>query len=218
MYRFLKRSFDIFCSVMGIIITLPLWVIAIIGIEISDPGPVFYRARRFGKGNQLFTMFKFRSMRVRRDADESSLRADASRIFPFGDFMRKSKVDELPQLLNVLNGTMSVVGPRPVAEDQKDLFRVGKWNDAAMVRAGLSGPAALYDYIYGDTITDEAEYMEKVFPTRRELESVYVRKMGIGYDLKMIIYTVVCILYAVCGQKPEGILKELEASAKEIDE
>ena len=218
MYRFLKRSFDIFCAVMGIVLTSPLWILAIIGIEVSDPGPIFYKARRFGKENRLFTMFKFRSMRVQRDADESSLRADVSRIFPFGNFMRRSKIDELPQLLNVLNGTMSVVGPRPVAEDQKDLFRVGKWNDAALVRAGLSGPAALYDYIYGDTITDEAEYMEKVFPTRRELESVYVRKMGIGYDLKMIVYTVICILYAVCGRKPEWILKELEASAKEIDE
>ena len=96
MYRFLKRSFDIFCAVMGIVLTSPLWILAIIGIEVSDPGPIFYKARRFGKENRLFTMFKFRSMRVQRDADESSLRADVSRIFPFGNFMRRSKIDELP--------------------------------------------------------------------------------------------------------------------------
>lgn len=213
MYKVIKRLFDIVCALIAIIGTSPIWILTIIGIEISDPGPIFYVATRIGKGNKAFRMYKFRSMKVARNANENSLRPDANRIFPFGKFIRKVKIDELPQLLNILNGTMSIIGPRPVANDQKEMFRTGKWNLAAEVPVGLSGPAALYDFIYGDQITDENEYMEKVFPTRRELEYVYVKKMGLGYDLKMIVYTVICILYALCGKEASWILNELKESA-----
>lgn len=215
MYQFVKRVFDFVCAVIGIAVTSPLWLLAIVGILVSDWGPVFYTAHRIGKGNKPFKMWKFRSMRVAKAANEASLRPDEDRIFPFGHFIRKAKIDELPQLLNILNGTMSVIGPRPVAQDQFDMFRYGKWNEAAKVPVGLSGPAALYDYIYGDQITDEKEYMEKVYPTRRELEYTYVRKCGIFYDLKMIIYTVICIAYGVCGKECHWILEELKQSASE---
>lgn len=215
-YRIVKRFFDVICALLGIIVTSPFWLLAIVGIELSDPGPIFYVATRIGKGNRPFKMYKFRSMRVDRRADESSLRPDRNRIFAFGNFIRKVKIDELPQLLNILNGTMSIVGPRPVAFDQQELFRTGKWNLAAEVPVGLSGPAALYDFIYGDQITDEKEYMEKVFPMRRELEYVYVRKMGFGYDVKMIVYTVICIFYALCGKEATWILDELVESAEEF--
>ena len=122
-------------------------------------------------------------MREDKNANEASLRPDEDRIFAFGKLIRRLKIDELPQLLNILNGTMSVIGPRPVAKDQMELFRVGKWNLAAEVAVGLSGPAALYDFIYGDQFEDPEEYMEKVFQTRRELEYVYVKKMSFGYDV-----------------------------------
>lgn len=111
---------------------------------------------------------------------DASLRPEEDRIFPFGRFIRKVKIDELPQLLNILNGTMSIIGPRPVAQDQFDMFRYGKWNEAAKVPVGLSGPAALYDFIYGDQFTDEEEYMEKVYPTRRELEYTMYRRLASG--------------------------------------
>lgn len=218
MYRFFKRFIDIACALLGIIGTSPFWLIAIVGILISDWGPVFYTSTRIGKGNRLFKMFKFRSMRVDKGANEASLRPDEDRIFAFGHFIRKVKIDELPQLLNILNGTMSVIGPRPVAEDQFDMFRYGKWNEAAKVPVGLSGPAALYDYIYGDQITDEKEYMEKVYPTRRELEYTYVQKAGLWYDLKMIVYTVICICYSLVGKECTWILNELIASAKETSD
>ena len=213
MYRFVKRLFDFVCALVGIIGTSPLWIIAIIGILISDWGPIFYIAHRIGKGNKAFKMYKFRSMRLAKVANETSLRPDEDRIFAFGHFIRKVKIDELPQLLNILNGTMSIIGPRPVAQDQFELFRTGKWNLAAEVPAGLSGPAALYDFIYGDQFTDEKEYMEKVFETRRELEYVYVNKAGVFYDLKMIIYTVICLLYALVGKEATWILRELQADA-----
>jgi len=188
------------------------------GILISDWGPVFYKANRIGKWNKPFRMYKFRSMRVLKASKkgaEESLRPDEDRIFPFGHFIRRSKIDELPQLFNILNGTMSFVGPRPVAEDQFDMFRYGKWNEAAKVPVGLSGPAALYDYIYGDQITDEKEYIEKVYPTRRELEYTYVQKASLWYDFKMIIYTVISICYALVGKECTWILKELVEDANE---
>lgn len=153
-------------------------------------------------------MYKFRSMRVAKSANEASLRADTNRIFPMGKLIRSLKIDELPQLLNIFNGTMSVIGPRPVANDQKDLFRIGRWNRAAEVNVGLSGPAALYDFIYGDDFEDETEYMAKVFPTRRELEVTYVDKMSFYYDLRMVTYTILSILYRVVGKRPEWMLKE----------
>ncbi len=215
MYSILKRFFDFFCAVLGIIVTSPLWIIAIIGILVSDWGPIFYTAHRIGKGNKPFKMYKFRSMRVSKSANEVSLRPDEDRIFAFGHFIRKVKIDELPQLLNILNSTMSIIGPRPVAQDQFEMFRTGKWNEAAKVPVGLSGPAALYDFIYGDQFTDEKEYMEKVFETRRELEYVYVQKAGVFYDLKMIIYTVICILYALAGKECTWILNELRADAEQ---
>ena len=218
MYKITKRLFDFICAIIGIIGTSPLWIIAIIGILVSDPGPIFYMATRIGKDNKPFRMFKFRSMRVLKapkEGAEASLRPEEDRIFPFGRFIRKVKIDELPQLLNILNGTMSIIGPRPVAQDQFDMFRYGKWNEAAKVPVGLSGPAALYDFIYGDQFTDEKEYMEKVYPTRRELEYTYVQKAGFWYDVKMIVYTVICILYAVCGKECTWILKEFLNDARE---
>lgn len=212
-YKVTKRCFDFFCALIGIVGTSPLWIIAIVGILLSDWGPIFYTAHRIGKGNKPFKMYKFRSMQVAKAANEASLRPDEDRIFPFGHFIRKVKIDELPQLLNILNGTMSVIGPRPVAQDQFGLFRTGKWNEASKVPVGLSGPAALYDFIYGDQFTDEKEYMEKVFETRRELEYVYVKKAGFWYDVKMIVYTVICILYALVGKECAWILQELRTEA-----
>ena len=216
MYKIVKRCFDFVCALIGIIITSPLWIVAIVGILASDWGPIFYTAHRIGKGNKPFKMYKFRSMRVLKapkKGAEASLRPDEDRIFPFGHFIRRVKIDELPQILNILNGTMSLIGPRPVAQDQFELFRTGKWNLAAEVPVGLSGPAALYDFIYGDQFTDEKEYMEKVFETRRELEYVYVKKKGLWYDTKMFIYTFICIFYAVIGKECTWILNELKADA-----
>lgn len=214
MYKHIKRVADIACASLGIIATSPVWLFAITGILLSDPGKIFYTSTRIGKDNKPFKMYKFRSMRTDKGANESSLRADSNRIFPFGNLMRNLKIDELPQLINILNGSMSVIGPRPVANDQKNLFRMGRWNKAAKVPVGLSGPAALYDFIYGDTITDEGEYMEKVFPARRELEVTYVDKASLLYDAKMILYTLLCIGYRILGKNPQWIFNEFMRDAE----
>ena len=209
------RFCDVFFSLLGLIVLSPIFVIIALCIVLDSRGGVFYRQVRVGRDGKDFRLFKFRSMAS--GADKKGLitvGAKDSRVTRVGYFLRKYKLDELPQLLNILNGTMSIIGPRPVAQDQFDMFRYGKWNEAAKVPVGLSGPAALYDFIYGDQITDEKEYMVKVYPTRRELEYTYVQKAGIFYDLKMIVYTVICILYAVYGKECTWILNEFVEDAK----
>ena len=221
-YRFIKRCFDIFASGLALIVLIPIWILAIVGIEISDPGPIFYFANRVTKDNRTFRMFKFRSMRVDKNANEKSLRPDQDRIFPWGRVLRKTKIDELPQLLNVFLGDMAVVGPRPAAVDQIPITRGGENAIVASVKAGLTSPAALYDYLYGDEIEDEAEYMDKVAPTRLALDRYYIGKQTIGYDVKMIWYTVRCILGTIVKRPQVGILKEmidaLDGDRRALDE
>ncbi len=208
-YRIIKRIFDIFASGIALIVLLPVWLFAIIGIELSDPGPIFYYANRVTKDNRTFKMYKFRSMRVDKNANEKSLRPDQDRIFGFGKLIRATKIDELPQLLNVFLGDMTVVGPRPAAVDQIPITRGGENAIVSKVKAGLTSPSALYDYLYGDDIVDEEEYMEKVAPTRLALDRYYIRKQAIGYDIKMIWYTVICIFGTITHNKPDYITKEM---------
>lgn len=208
-YRFIKRLFDIAASGVALIVLIPVWILAIVGIKVSDPGPVFYFAHRVGKDNKLFKMYKFRSMRVDNNANEKSLRPDQDRIFPFGRFIRRTKIDELPQLFNVFSGTMAVVGPRPAAEDQVEITRGGDNAIVASVKPGLTSPAALYDYLYGDEIEDEAEYMDKVAPTRLALDRYYIGKQNVGYDIKLIWYTIKCIVGAITGNPQIKILEEM---------
>ena len=209
MYRFLKRTFDIIASGLALIVLLPVWLIAFIGIEVSDPGPVFYFANRVGKDNKIFKMYKFRSMRVDKNANEKSLRPDQDRIFKFGRFIRATKIDELPQLLNVFLGDMAVIGPRPAAVDQIEITRSGENAIVASIKPGLSSPSALYDYLYGDSIEDEAEYMDKVAPTRLALDRFYIGKQTVGYDIKIIWYTIVCIFGTIFHRPAIFILREL---------
>lgn len=208
-YRFIKRAFDILASGLAIIVLSPVFLIAIIGILISDAGPIFYMANRVGKDNCNFKMCKFRSMRVDNKANEKSLRPDQDRIFPFGRFIRATKIDELPQLLNIFIGDMAIVGPRPAAIDQVEITRGGDNAIVASIKPGLTSPSALYDYLYGDSIEDEDEYMDKVAPTRLALDRYYIGKQTIGYDIKMIWYTVVCILGTVFKKPAVFILREL---------
>lgn len=217
-YRATKRAFDIAASALGLVVTCPVWLAAVIGIELSDPGPVFYMANRVGFHNEPFRMFKFRSMRVDNQANEKSFKADVNRIFPWGAFMRSSKIDELPQLLNVFLGDMSVIGPRPASADQVRITRGGRFLQVGSVKPGLSGPSALYDYIYGDTVTDEAEYEKLVLPTRLELDRYYIRAASWKLDMKMIFWTVRCIVNSVFHRSSEKMLAQLIDWAKSMED
>jgi lipopolysaccharide/colanic/teichoic acid biosynthesis glycosyltransferase len=105
--------FDIILSFLALVCSSPIWIVAIIGIELSDPGPVFYKANRIGKDNKEFGMYKFRSMRVLNEpkaGSEASLRPETERIFPWGKVIRKLKIDELPQFLNIFFGERDIIG------------------------------------------------------------------------------------------------------------
>jgi len=209
-YLLFKRVFDFCVSTLALVVTSPIWLITVIGIIISDPGPVFYLANRVGKDNKPFLMFKFRSMTEDKKANEKSLRADTTRIFKFGRFIRATKIDELPQLLNVFLGQMSIVGPRPAAVDQLEITRAGKCEICSIAKPGLTSPSAIYDYIYGDKIEDEVEYKTKVLSTRLALDVWYVGHMNTKLDFKMIWYTVVSIISTMGERFPENILTELQ--------
>ncbi len=212
MYKhFLKRVIDFLLAFLGILLSSPIWIITIIGVLVNNFGPIFYLSTRIGRNNKEFKMIKFRSMRVAKEDDESSLRPEQDRIFFVGKIIRKLKIDELPQLLNIIKGDMAIVGPRPVAKHQMEIFRVGKYDETKVVRPGLTGPAALYDYIYGDQFEDGdlEKYTSEVLPTRRELELVYVRKQGFLFDLKMFFWTGWCVLCSMFKKTPKKILNHL---------
>ena len=216
-YKIFKRTFDLICAFLGIVFTSPIWIISIILIELSDPGPLFYFANRVGKNNKLFKMWKFRSMRVARHANEASLRPDQDRIFWWGKVMRRLKIDELPQLLNIINGTMTIVGPRPAAQDQVNITRGGRNSVAATVTCGLTSHSSLWDYIYGDKFPDEDEYNEKVLPIRLKLDLYYVKNASFWWDIRLIWWTVVAILYTACGKYPMWMHKKLVSYAEELE-
>lgn len=212
MYKhFLKRVIDFLLAFLGILLSSPFWIITIIGILINDFGPIFYYSARIGKNNKEFKMIKFRSMRVVKDDDESSLRPDQERIFFVGKVIRKLKIDELPQLLNILVGHMAIVGPRPVAKHQMDIFRVGQYEETKTVRPGLTGPAALYDYIYGDQFEDSdiEKYKTEVLPKRRELELTYIKKYGFLFDVAMFFDTAWCVICRLFRKTPKKLLNKL---------
>ncbi len=222
MYKLIKRLLDIVLSGLAIICSSPFWIVTIIGIEISDPGPLFYKANRIGKDNKEFSMLKFRSMRVLRVAEnnsEASLRPETDRIFSWGKIIRKLKLDELPQFINIFIGDMSIVGPRPVAKDQKELFRFGKYDEIKLIKPGITGPGALYDYIYGDKFEDSDidKYMEEVYPTRRELEYVYLKKQSFLFDIWIFFETALCVLCSLFGKENTTMLNKLISMAQESD-
>ena len=145
---------------------------------------------------------------------EASLRPDQDRIFWWGKVMRRLKIDELPQLLNILNGTMSIVGPRPAAVDQVNITRGGENAICAHVPCGLTSQSSLWDYIYGDKFEEEAEYNEKVLPIRLKLDVYYVKNASFFGDIKLIWWTILAILYTACGKYPQWLHDKLVKYSK----
>ena len=215
-YRFFKRFFDVVCAILGIVGTSPIWIVSIILTEVSDPGPLFYFANRVGKDNRRFKMWKFRSMRVARGASEASLRPEQDRIFWWGRIMRRLKIDELPQLLNILNGTMSIVGPRPAAVDQVEVTRGGENAVASTVPCGLTSQSSLWDYINGEQNPEEKDNKENVQPDRLKLDVYYVRHASFFGDMKLILWTVIAIAYTACGKYPQWMHDKLVGYSKTV--
>lgn len=190
----LKRLFDIVCSLLGLIILSPLFIIIAISIALSSRGGVFYRQERVGRNNNSFRLYKFRTMK--KDADKKGLLTVGGRdprITAIGYYLRKYKLDELPQLLNVVFGSMSLVGPRPEVRKYVDLY-TEEQKRVLLVRPGITDPASLEYFSENELLAassnPEQTYIQEVMPAKLALNKTYISEAGLLTDLKLIFRTV----------------------------
>lgn len=194
----MKRIFDIFFSLIGLLILLIPFIIISIIIVIDSRGGVFYKQTRVGKDGKDFKLFKFRSMRT--DADKAGLLTVGgrdNRITKAGYFIRKYKIDELPQLLNVLFGDMSLVGPRPEVRKYVDMYRAEQLK-VLTVKPGITDYASIEysneNEILGKAADPEAVYINEIMPAKLKLNLKYIEEQGLSTDLKIIFKTIGKIL------------------------
>jgi lipopolysaccharide/colanic/teichoic acid biosynthesis glycosyltransferase len=190
----MKRLLDITVSAVGLAVTSPLLLTLAIMIKRDSKGPVFYRGERVGRLGKPFRIYKFRTMAA--DAEKlggPSTAADDPRLTKSAGFLKKYQLDELPQLINVLRGEMSLVGPRPEVKMYVNMF--SKEEKAILsVRPGMTDYASLWNFHEGELLqgsTDpEKTYMEKIRPEKIKLQLKYVRERSFWVDLKIIFKTV----------------------------
>jgi lipopolysaccharide/colanic/teichoic acid biosynthesis glycosyltransferase len=193
-----KRSFDIVASLAGLIVFSPLLLVLALWVKLDSSGPVFYRGKRVGRHGKPFGMLKFRSMVVNAESiGASSTSEDDPRITRSGKFLRRLKLDELPQLLNVLAGQMSFVGPRPQVQWAVDLY-TPEQRALLDARPGITDYASLVFRNEGEILAGSSDpdkdYLEKIAPTKLRLGLAYVRRHNVWIDLKIIVATVLVIL------------------------
>ena len=189
----MTRLCDIVFSFFGLLFLSPLFLIVALWIVIDDPGPVFYRQQRVGRHNRDFGLLKFRSMRI--GADKESLITIGehdSRITRAGYYIRKYKLDELPQLWNVLTGDMSLVGPRPEVRRYVDMY-TDEQRQVLTVRPGITDYASI-EYIDENRILAQAEdpdrtYIEEILPAKIALNMRYIKHQTLGEYMKIIFLT-----------------------------
>ena len=192
---FLKRLFDILASFFGLLILWPVLVIVAILIKVKMPGPVLFVQERVGRGGKLFKCHKFRSMRMR-NADEEFTgvaAAEVSRITPLGEKLRRYKLDELPELWDVLIGKMSFVVPRPDVPGYADKLE-GEDREILKLRPGITGPASLKYRNEEEllaAVDDPVKYNDEViYPDKVRLNLYYLRHYSFLMDIRMIFATV----------------------------
>jgi lipopolysaccharide/colanic/teichoic acid biosynthesis glycosyltransferase len=202
-----KRLFDVALTALALVASIPILIVAALGIRLSSPGPVLYRATRAGRRGRLFVMYKLRTMETRPGllADSVITAARDPRVFPFGALLRRAKVDELPQLFNILRGDMAVVGPRP--EDPKVVaqhYTPEQW-ETLDVAPGLTSPGALYSTTHGETWLSERDaerdYFEHLLPLKLALDRVYVHHRSLSYDLGVIVRTLLVVASRAFGRR-----------------
>lgn len=200
MYEFLKRCFDLLFAVCFLVVFSPVYIISWLIVKIVSPGPAIYKAERVGKGGKLFKCYKFRSMRVDSGKVRLTTLENDDRIFPFGKFIRKAKIDEMPQVVNILKGEMSVVGPRPEDKENADKVYVGEFVHILDVKPGLTSTASLYDYTHGEMFEDEESYEKEFMPKKLKLELYYVNHRSFWYDIQLVLRTAWLILLKTGGK------------------
>ena len=193
----LKRIFDIVFSLFGLIVLSPFMLIIAILIKIDSKGPVFFKQVRVTKNGKEFKIFKYRTMRVGSDKFSQITVGKDSRITKVGDFLRKYKLDEIPQLINVLIGDMSLVGPRPEVPKYVALY-TEEQREILKVRAGITDYASIEFSNENDILANEADpekaYIEKIMPRKIELNKKYLSEISVMTDIKIILLTIKKIL------------------------
>jgi lipopolysaccharide/colanic/teichoic acid biosynthesis glycosyltransferase len=189
----MKRLFDLVASTIGLLVLSPLLLLVSILIKLDSHGPVLFKQERMGKGFRPFSIYKFRSMRQGvNGASPLTIGADP-RITRTGKYLRASKIDELPQLFNVLKGDMSLVGPRPEVPRYVELFRPD-YETILTVRPGLTDLASLkYSdeaSILGHSTNPEADYVARLLPDKINLAKEYIRRSSFLFDAKLMIDTI----------------------------
>ena len=214
MYEFFKRCFDLLFAVCFLVIFSPVYLISWLVIKITSPGPAIYKAERVGMDGKSFKCYKFRSMRVDSGKVRLTTLENDERIFPFGKFIRKTKIDEMPQVVNILKGEMSVVGPRPEDKENADKVYVGEFVHILDVKPGLTSTASLYDYTHGELFEDEESYEKEFMPKKLALEMYYVNHRSFWYDIVLILRTAWLIIIKTCGKNDFDEPKELIYNGK----
>ena len=192
MYRnFFKRLIDIFLSFIGIVVLIPLFLALFIAIKIDSKGPVFFKQKRIGKKKKTFNIIKYRTMRIDtpHDVPTHLLENPEQYITKVGAWLRKTSLDELPQIFNIFSGKMSIIGPRPALWNQDDLVAERDKYGANDVKPGLTGWAQING-------RDELEIADKA-----ALDGEYVKRLSFGFDCKCFFMTVKSVL------KSDGVVE-----------
>jgi len=196
----LKRLFDIVFSLFGLILVSPLFLVIAVLIKLESPGQGFYRGERVGKNGKNFKIFKFRTMVP--DAEKlggPSTAGDDPRLLKTGLFLKKYQLDELPQLINVIKGEMSFVGPRPEVKMYVDMMTTEERNAILSIKPGITDLASLWNFHENEVLRGspdpEKTYMEKIRPEKIRLQIEYVKNRSFLLDLKIIIKTIIKLFY-----------------------
>lgn len=195
---FVKRGLDICVSSLGLLLLAPVFAVVAALIKLDSPGSVFFRQERIGRGFRAFWIYKFRTMVAHAPLIGGTVTTTRDpRITKLGAILRDTKLDELPQLINVLKGEMSLVGPRPEVQEYVDMFRA-QYATVLSVRPGLTDLASLkYRHeaeILSTATNPEEEYVRHILPDKLRLAEEYVRRSCLVLDLRLIFQTIVRLL------------------------
>jgi lipopolysaccharide/colanic/teichoic acid biosynthesis glycosyltransferase len=187
----MRRLLDLAGSAAGLLLLSPLFALIAAAVKLSSPGPVFHRGERVGRGGARFRIYKFRSMRVGQ-AGPGITRAGDPRVTTVGRFLRRTKLDELPQLINVLTGAMSLVGPRPEAPEYVAMYDDAQRRILA-ARPGMTSPASLQFRAEEEQLQGpdwERTYVERIMPAKLQIDLDYLQRRTLASDLRVIAATV----------------------------
>ena len=194
MYPFFKRLIDITLSLVSLFFLIPIFIGISLLIILDSKGPIFFRQERLTIDQRRFMIHKFRTMHVHQDSNKLITVSNDNRITRSGYFLRKYKIDELPQLIDVLTGNMSLVGPRPEVAKYVELYPEDEKDIIFSVRAGITDPASIElideSTILGKSKNPEKTYCEELLPLKRKHYLNYVKNISFIYDTKIILMTI----------------------------